>query len=209
MADQILLVRHGETDWNRQNLAQGSRDIELNPRGLAQTQAVAQALKEAPVTKIFSSDLGRCSELSCDVADHFGLEVEYMPNLRERKMGVFEGRDFTDMHIELRHQVSEGTDQFDAKPEGGESIRDVFERAESVARKIDEQTGTVLVVSHGMALAAVLAHLVAGTVYTSRAFRFQNAAITELRKRPDGIYMMVRYNDSRHLGDPDLSALPI
>jgi broad specificity phosphatase PhoE len=209
MASQILLVRHGETDWNRQNLAQGSRDIQLNPRGLAQTQAVAQALKEFPLTKIFSSELGRCSELACEVANHFGLEVEYLPKLSERKMGVFEGRDFEEMHAELRNQVLKGTDQFDAKPEGGESIRDVFERAESVAKRIDEQQGSVLVVSHGMTLAAVLAHLIAGTVRTSRAFRFQNAAITELRKRPEGIYMLVSYNESRHLDNPDLYALPL
>jgi broad specificity phosphatase PhoE len=91
---RFLFVRHGETDWNRQGLIQGSRDIPLNQTGFSQAFIAARALKDFPITKIVTSPQLRARDTAEIICQHFSPDILCIePDLRERCFGDYEGRD--------------------------------------------------------------------------------------------------------------------
>ena len=78
-------------------------------------------------------------------------------------------------------------------------MRHVWERLSGVSQELFATRENVAVVSHGGACALLLAQLLMGSMQTARAFRFGNTAVTELVKRPEGLFLMERYNDASHL----------
>jgi broad specificity phosphatase PhoE len=145
----LLLVRHGETDWNRDGRWQGQSDTPLNELGRRQAHELAAALDD--VDAVYSSDLGRARETAEILADRLGMEIHVDPRLRERSFGAWEG--LTTAEIEDRFseahgrwQAGEGFGADDAEP------FDVF--ASRVGGFLDDvlrghPEGTVLVVGHG------------------------------------------------------------
>jgi broad specificity phosphatase PhoE len=151
---EMLLVRHGETDWNLERRVQGHTDRPLNATGLEQAHALAEQLAGETLVAVYASDLARARETAAIVARAHGLEVILDPGLREKNFGTWEG--LTDVEIEER---------FPAAVRGGwgdgETTEAVTERALAVIDRIRARhpTGTVLVVSHGGPLRAILASL--------------------------------------------------
>ena len=76
-------LRHGETDWNRRGLSQGSIDIPLNELGLAQAREAAQKLLHRGITSIVASPLSRARVTAEIVGDELGVDVTIEPDLRE------------------------------------------------------------------------------------------------------------------------------
>src|SRR5271170_1278658 len=90
---RVVLLRHGESTWNEQNLVQGQRDgARLTNEGKSQAGAVAETLRDYAFQWIVTSDLTRARETAAIVDDALGLEVAIAPALRERSYGVYEGR---------------------------------------------------------------------------------------------------------------------
>lgn len=89
----LLLIRHGVTDWNREDRVQGQSDIPLNSEGWQQAAILAERLvaEGVPVAAVYSSHLSRAAETARLVAAAFGLTVAVDPRLRERNSGVAEG----------------------------------------------------------------------------------------------------------------------
>lgn len=87
----LLLVRHGETDWNAEGRLQGHTDRPLNDYGRRQAQALAEQLAGARVDAIYTSDLARARETAEIVAARLGLPVAVDPDLREKDWGTWEG----------------------------------------------------------------------------------------------------------------------
>lgn len=81
-------------------------------------------------------------------------------------------------------------------------MEDVWSRLDAVEELLRNEDRTTLVVSHGGALAQLIAKLIRGGHDAPRAFRFENCALTELTRRPDGFYVITRLNDCRHLEAP-------
>jgi broad specificity phosphatase PhoE len=98
----LLLVRHGETDWNRDGRWQGHSDTPLNERGREQSRELAAQLDGMAVDVVYSSDLARARETAEIVADRLGLEVRLDRRLRERGFGAWEG--LTSTEIEGRFE---------------------------------------------------------------------------------------------------------
>ena len=96
---KLLLVRHGETDWNRHGRWQGGSDTQLNDLGREQARALAEEL-DGEIDVLYSSDLARARETAEIVAAKLGLEVRLDPRLRERGFGSWEG--LTTIEIEER-----------------------------------------------------------------------------------------------------------
>lgn len=94
---EILLIRHGETDWNRVRRMQGHIDIGLNSHGRLQAQALAKALVAEPPAAIYASDLQRARDTAQAVADIHGMSVHIEVALRERCYGAFEGLRYDDI----------------------------------------------------------------------------------------------------------------
>lgn len=197
---RVYLIRHGETDWNAETRAQGHTDVPLNGRGRAQARCLEAAFEGVRVDRILTSDLSRAYDTAAHVANVTGATVERRKSLRERCFGEFEGLIFAEMaprYAELHAQT--GLPATEVRPPGGESLRDLWERLEPTIQEVHAGEQTVAIVAHGAAISILLAQLIQGTLATSRAFRFGNCAITELERRPEGAYLMLRFDDKRHI----------
>jgi broad specificity phosphatase PhoE len=153
MPTTILLVRHGETDWNLEGRVQGQTDRPLNETGRRQATELAAALADEPVDAVYSSDLVRAHETARIIAERKGLGVTVIPELREKDFGTWEG--LSDHEVLLRFPEARG------RPWGdGESNDDVARRVIGALRRIADSHpgGRVLVVAHGGPVRAVRAH---------------------------------------------------
>ena len=148
---RILLVRHGETDWNLDRRLQGHADRSLNETGREQARGLVAELADEPLDAVYSSDLSRAAETARIVADARGLDVTVLPSLRERHFGTWEG--LTDEEIHERFPEAA-----DGVLGDGESRDELDRRILGALERIAEEhpNDTVLVVSHGGPLRAVL-----------------------------------------------------
>ncbi len=153
MPNTVILLRHGQTDFNRQRRVQGQIDIALNADGEAQARAAARALALLRPSRVVSSDLTRAVDTARIVADHCGLDVEVDQRLRERAFGDLEGLSLEEMTRDFADQYREWKRTGECAAAGIENRRDVGQRiATAVEELTDETDGVILVVSHGSAL---------------------------------------------------------
>lgn len=96
---RLILVRHGETDWNVEGRYQGHSDVPLNARGRAQAARLAEALRGSDIRAIYSSDLARARETAEALAHATRLAVQHDPRLREIDQGDWEGMLFLEIHL--------------------------------------------------------------------------------------------------------------
>jgi broad specificity phosphatase PhoE len=145
----LLLVRHGETDWNRDGRWQGHSDTHLNEVGRDQARRVAAELGNVDV--LYTSDLARARETAEIIAAARGLEVHLEPRLRERSFGAWEGMTMPEIEAEFgealaRWLAGEGPGADDAEPFDAFAARVAGFVQELPERHPDQ---TVLVVGHG------------------------------------------------------------
>ena len=159
----LYLVRHGETEHNRRNIIQGGGvDSELNAAGRAQAEALARRLRSVSFDALYASTLRRARQTADILArPHEPLTRTHLHDLSEMDWGVFEGEPPSEerdaLMKALKSKWRDGA--YDRAVEGGESIRDVQERAQRAIRHIltREVGRTVLVVTHGRYLRVLLA----------------------------------------------------
>src|SRR5262245_45575580 len=89
---RIILLRHGETVWNLEGRYQGQLDSPLSTAGVTQARALAQRLATVHFAALYSSDLGRARQTTECIADVTGHKIRADPRLRERHLGIFQGR---------------------------------------------------------------------------------------------------------------------
>ncbi len=170
----FLLVRHCETDWNREKRLQGHTDIPLNAYGREQALGLArQLVARGRITHSISSDLSRAVETAEIISRHFAVELHRGPflrkdqRLRECSLGRLEGRTWEE--VEREFQVRKGdvytgdNDPYDFTQFGGERREDVLMRQinllEDVVRYVKSvEHERVLLVGHGTALNTLLSH---------------------------------------------------
>ena len=153
MPTTILLVRHGETDWNLERRVQGHADRPLSETGHEQARALADDLAREPIDAVYSSDLRRAFDTARVVAERRGLPVTRVPDLREKDFGTWEG--LTDREILERFPEARSGSWGDAETSDEMRLR-VLGALRRIAAAHPE--GRVLVVAHGGPLGAVLAH---------------------------------------------------
>ena len=152
-ATTILLVRHGETDWNAAGRVQGHSDRPLTARGREQARALAAALAAEALDIVYTSDLERACDTAGAVAESRGLEVRTHPGLREKDFGTWEG--LTDVEVLARFPEARRGHWGDAETADEMATRMLETLREIAARHQGER---VLVVTHGGPLRAVLRH---------------------------------------------------
>lgn len=160
MTTTVLLVRHGQTDWNATGRWQGHTNVPLNEVGRRQAEALALRLSSWPVRAIYSSDLLRAAQTAEIVGATLGLEPILETAWRERKGGLFEGKtkeELHETHPEALRLFLEGN----AEPLGGESNTALSKRVSlAFEDAIQRHEGEMIaVVSHGGALAALVSHV--------------------------------------------------
>ena len=195
---RLYLIRHGQTAWNREGRAQGHTDVDLDDTGREQARRLGRAFTKGQVGRVLSSDLLRSAETARPVAAACGAELDILPELRERHMGGWEGLLYEDLWERARVLAGDAP-AYTVRPPEGESFADVWDRLDPVAARIRSACEDLAVVTHGGAAALLMAKLMRGTLDTSRGFRFLNGSVTELQRRPEGTFMLLRYNDASHL----------
>jgi broad specificity phosphatase PhoE len=142
----LLLVRHGETDWNAAGRLQGHTDRPLNEYGRRQARELAERLAGDGVGAVYTSDLARARETAEIIATRLGLEIVLDPDLREKDWGNWEGLT-ADERASLEFE--------------GESTEEHRERVlRAVARIVAAHPGErVVVVTHGGSLRRIQAAL--------------------------------------------------
>ncbi|MWC00039.1 histidine phosphatase family protein [Agromyces seonyuensis] len=155
MSFRILLVRHGETDWNAAGRVQGTTDIPLNDRGRAQAAGLAARLADsaerARIVRVVASPLQRAADTAAAIAASLGLPVsELDADLAEQHFGAFEGRTWADVHAEHEGPLP-----------GVESHEDAIARVTAALTRHAVPEGTLLAVSHGGVINAINARLAA------------------------------------------------
>jgi len=133
----LLLVRHGETDWNAEGRLQGHTDRPLSDFGRRQARQLAEALEGEELEAIYSSDLARARETAEIVGERLGLPVELDPDLREKDWGTWEG--LTSVERDRVEFVGESTGAHRERILA--ALRQISERHPGEAR--------ILVVTHG------------------------------------------------------------
>lgn len=196
---RLFLIRHGQTQWNVEGRAQGHTDIPLDEHGEKQAQMLASALSCECLDRIISSDLQRSAGTAQVIANETGVLLELLPELRERNIGDWEGLPYRRLWQGMDELEAQGIPRELIKAPNGESIRQVWDRLDSVVAALDKLERPVAVVTHGGTGALLLAKLLRGTIQTGRAFRLGNCAITELERRQHDSFVIIRYNDISHL----------
>lgn len=146
----IILVRHGETDWNRDGIWQGHGDPPLNATGRAQAAATAERLARMPVDALYSSDLARAVETAAFLASATGVSVTLDAGLREMDVGSWTGLGADEIRA-----------RFGDTPYHDGETRDAFDaRAVSTLHRIasGHRAGRIVVVSHGGVVRALQRH---------------------------------------------------
>lgn len=158
-ATTILLVRHGETDWNREGRFQGHADPPLNDAGREQAAALAELLAGDGIAAIHASDLRRAYETASVVAARLGLDVAAHTGLREIDVGRFQG--LTREEIDARWPDARAvlSERGYGAGWGGESVDELYERVVASLLEIAAAHGDdrVLVVGHGGTIRVALA----------------------------------------------------
>jgi probable phosphoglycerate mutase len=140
----LLLVRHGETDWNAEGRLQGHTDTPLNELGRRQARGLAEQLAGDGIEAVYSSDLARARETAEIVGARLGLTVALEPGLREKDWGTWEG--LTGSERERVELVAEATEAH--RERTLRALREIASR---------HPAGRVLVVTHGGSLRRVQA----------------------------------------------------
>jgi alpha-ribazole phosphatase/probable phosphoglycerate mutase len=152
MGTKVILVRHGETEWNKQRRFQGNKDISLNKLGQSQAQQLAIRLQDENIAAIYASDLIRAKKTADIIANEHGLSVIETAKLREINFGEWEGLTFSDLETNYSQGFNAWQDDpLEIAPPGGETLADFQERILPKLRKIitQYQEETILIVAHG------------------------------------------------------------
>jgi len=188
----LILVRHGETAWNRERRIQGQLDTPLNDEGRRQALAAGERLASqrglyeldrAGGARIVASDLLRCRQTAEAIAAATGLPMSTDPRLRERSYGLFEGRTYSevqrDMAAAFQRWLSRDPD-FDV--DGGESLRTFQKRVADVLDELAQAApgATLVVVTHGGVL-DIACRMCRGLGLTApRDFELLNASLNRI-----------------------------
>lgn len=199
---RLLLVRHGESEWNALGRLQGQADPPLSKLGRRQAAHAAARLVDQGIDLIVSSDLERARDTAAALATSIGLPVQTREDLREVDLGSWTGisrdqveRDAPELWRRWREDGVEGW-------EGGEKYADAMVRIAGAVTALAtaHQGETVVAVSHGGSIRLVTCHLLGMPASeVGRIMSIGNASITEFQVSADGSGRLVRLNDNAHL----------
>ncbi|KAA0237750.1 MAG: histidine phosphatase family protein [Dehalococcoidia bacterium] len=202
MITRVIVVRHGQTYGNIEGLFCGHSETELTPLGVRQARALGARLREMEIDAAYSSDLSRAAKTAEHALEQKpGLEAAPDPGLREMHYGEWEGRpgrELGERHPELLRDFFLG--RLHGAP-GGETLQQLRTRtSEAVQRSVEaHRGGTVLLVSHGNAIMAMLAEFLSLPIEATWSFACDNTSITRMQFSKSGRFTLLGYNDATHL----------
>ena len=201
-ATRVLLVRHGQTDWNAQARLQGHTDIPLNAEGRAQAERLAAALQGETLDAVYSSDLQRAHATAQALAQATRAPLAVHAGLRERAFGRFEGVHITEIEQRWPDDAARWRRREPgfAPADGGESLLDFYARCVEAATRLAEAHpgGAIALVAHGGVLDCLYRAAARVALDAPRSWVVANAAINRLLHTDSG-FALVGWNDDAHL----------
>ena len=180
---EIILIRHGETEWNSQQRMQGHSNSDLSSVGQVQIQALGQWMKNAPFDHIYSSDSLRAKQTAEAITQFSGHELKIDLRLREKNLGVFEGltsEEARERHPEVFRLFKTSGSKYVI--DEGESTQQLQDRALEIVEeiRIKHPEERVLLVTHGGFIRVVMKHSLGLSLETPTRFLIRNTGVFRL-----------------------------
>ena len=198
---RLILIRHGESEFNLTRRYTGQLDVALTEKGVAQAKITADyILKNYKIDKVYSSDLSRAIETAKPVAEPLGLEIKTDKRLREIYAGEWQGLYFAEVHEKYpKEYAAYKADKINRKTRGGEGMPDVMARTLAAVTEIAEKNDgkTVLISTHNgplMTLEVPLTNISLNDIYS-----LSNNSITEIEYEA-GQFKLIKLGYDGHLG---------
>lgn len=201
-AQHLLLVRHGETVGNLEQVAHGQSESPLTDRGMKQAQRTADLLRgwERSYDRVYASPLSRAHDTAKAIAETLGIPLSLHTGLVESHLGKLEGVSYEE--LDAFGYARRCIDDDDFNDHGGESPRQVADRMEQALAEIRSlhPGENLIIVSHGGALANLMARVVKsrGPTFGPKYIMF-NSAISEIVIPAHGDPELIVLNHHEHL----------
>jgi len=202
---KIVLIRHGQTAWNKEEIFRGRADVPLDEVGLRQAQALADALRTEPISGVFTSPLTRAVQTATAVAESHGLVPVLVPGFTDIDFGAWEGL----AHEVVRERFPELYATWQAQPEdvtfpGGENLDAVCQRASAALTELVQQSPgqTIALVAHRVVNKVLICHILGLPNSHFWQIRQDTAAINRFHITRSS-YIVDCLNDTCHLGQLD------
>jgi len=198
---ELILIRHGETDWNKESIFRGHEDVRLNATGIAQADAAAETLKDKVFEAVYSSPLKRAMVTAKRIAAPHEIEVRDKFGFVDINYGLWQGKresSVKEMHPKLYERWLSSPAK--VKFPGGESVKKSWKRVNTALREVLflHGTGSVVIVTHRIPLKFMTTYLLGKRLVEFNDVVHDPCAISifdvEGRK-----YKPVVLNDSSHL----------
>lgn len=187
---KIFLVRHGETDWNRDRRVLGWSEVPLNPVGLSQAKQLAELVVRFKIEAIYSSPLSRTLETAQILGSFLGLAPTLEPRFIESNIGSWEGlywRELDGNPIREQYYTQPKT----ARPPNGETLWEVQQRVAAGMGELYhlQPDGSFLVVTHADIIRCLLSHYLDIDLKTVKRLRIDHASVSLISLSERGAFL--------------------
>ena len=201
MPKKIIIIRHGQTDYNQEKRVQGWLDIPLNQTGLEQAKKLAEHLIEEVIDHIYTSDLKRALQTALPIAKLKKLKLKKTKKLRERDLGDFTNKQGWEIEAMFPSGVTRAGELTDQQWQqfNAESSKDLIIRIKSFFKYLQKshQNEIIAVVTHGGLKRNILRWLGLGKYLETGSL--ENTSITILEKDQNGKYKITTFASTNHL----------
>lgn len=197
----LLLVRHGETDWNLSQRFQGQSDVPLNEKGHQQAAAIARRLANEEIHAIYASDLSRAWDTAEAIAKNHAREIIAEPRLREGSFGQWEGLTYAELRQREPDAVEAWHEDISSfAPPDGETLYQLAERVDAAYQYIaaKHQDQSVLLVAHGGSLQMLISTLLGLPPISFWQFNLDHCSLSKISIYGEGAIINA-LNDTNHL----------
>ena len=202
---QIVLVRHGATDWNLQGRCQGATDRPLSEVGIRQAEQIADTLRGESIRAIYSSHLLRARQTAHLISQPHRLDVTIEQNIRELDHGELEGLTFNEIKENYPGFIARWrTEPAEIQVPGGERLVDVVERAWDGLNRIAErhETGeTVVIVSHNFPILGIVCRITGTHLNQYRTFHLDPCGVTRLNRNGSDSWSITQINNQDYTSE--------
>lgn len=198
---RLILVRHGETSWNRDGRFQGQGPIGLNDLGYKQAQRVAKVISRMRATALYSSPLPRALMTAEEISRELSIPVVPLEGMKEIDLGNLEGITGKVMQAQYAQLYAEWKDDPTSVTfPGGESLQQLQERAWDALKHLEgtHSDNVAVVVSHGFAICTILCRLLGLPLSQFHTLSVDLGSISIIQAN-SGTHQVVTINDKCHL----------
>lgn len=187
----ICLVRHGETEWNKQSRLQGQEDIPLNDTGRQQAKEAGLHLQHSDWDVFITSPLSRAKETATIILNHLNQPIDLveMENFKERAFGEGSGLTYDEIHARYPDRDYPGREEWEPFQ------KRIFDGLNEVQQQFQDKK--ILLVAHGAVINAILSVLSEGEIGSGKT-KLMNACISNIEHLNE-LWQIKTYNETHHL----------